>query len=152
MACGRGVSAMNDTELRDRLRELGISPGPITDSTRSLYEHKLWSLIQNRSTKTKVQPKTLPLASSDRPGGSCTRTPGPVAVARSNSTHMQLRSPTCDITTAADSDHKADHTSSPSPPASEPLTNEAISSPTSTPLSPQMMAGNMGMFFKYETI
>ena len=141
MACG----GMSDTELRDRLRELGVSAGPITDSTRSLYQHKLWNLTQNSgSTKTKVQhPKTLPKASSDGPDGSCTRTPRSVAAARARSTRP--RSPTCDTSTAADCDHKVDHASSPSP--TQPLTNEAISSPT-TLLSPQMIAGNMGKFLK----
>lgn len=43
MACGE----VNDSELRDRLRQLGVSPGPITDSTRSLYQHKLWTLTQS---------------------------------------------------------------------------------------------------------
>lgn len=134
MACGGSATSMSDTELRDRLRELGVSPGPITDSTRSLYEHKLWTLTQNRS---KVLPKTL---SSDGPDDS----PGPVAAARSRSNHTQPLSPICDAnTTAADHDQKADHTSSSSP--SGPFTDEATS--TSTALSPQMMAGNMGMKF-----
>lgn len=141
MAC-----AMSDTELRDRLRELGVSAGPITDSTRSLYQHKLWNLTQNGGSKSQDRPKlksakSLPLASSD---SSRTRTQHPVAADRAKSTRPPSP-PTCDTSAAADSDsdHEPDdHTSSPAP--SGPVTNVA---PT---LSPQMVAANAGMFFRYK--
>nr|XP_033774295.1 LEM domain-containing protein 2 [Geotrypetes seraphini] len=48
------MAALSDEELRRELRALGFSPGPITDSTRKLYESKLQRLrsearSQNRS-------------------------------------------------------------------------------------------------------
>ncbi|XP_040193741.1 LEM domain-containing protein 2 [Rana temporaria] len=35
---------MSDAELREELQELGVSPGPITDSTRGVYQKKLQKL------------------------------------------------------------------------------------------------------------
>ena len=50
MACGRGQ--ITNTELRDRLRQLGVSPGTITDSTRNVYLHKLRALTESTRTST----------------------------------------------------------------------------------------------------
>ena len=137
MACG-----MSDTELRDRLRELGVSAGPITDSTRSLYQHKLWNLTQNNGgSKIQDRPK-LKSAKSVPLDSSRARTQRPVAADRAKSTRPPSP-PTCSDTSAAadsGSDHEQDdHTSSPAP-----------SGPTH--LSPQMVAANAGLLFFFPKI
>ena len=128
MACG-----MSDTELRDRLRELGVSAGPITDSTRSLYQHKLWNLTQNNGgSKIQDRPK-LKSAKSVPLDSSRARTQRPVAadLDRAKSTRPPSP-PTCSDTGAAEDDH----TSSPAP-----------SGPTH--LSPQMVAANAGLLLLF---
>lgn len=134
MACAN----MSDTELRDRLRELGVSAGPITDSTRSLYQHKLWNLTQNNGgSKIQDRPKlksakSVPLDMGD---SSRARTQRPVAADRAKSTRPPSP-PTCNDTSAA-ADSDGDHTSSPAP-----------SGPTH--LSPQMVAANAGLLFFFQ--
>lgn len=45
------VSSLTDPELREALKEYGQSPGPITDSTRTLYRKKLVSLIGGETSE-----------------------------------------------------------------------------------------------------
>lgn len=150
MACGK--LEISDAELRDRLRQLGVSPGPITETTRGLYQNKLWNLTQ--TSKTKSRPKTPPLDRSSCSTSRPARSTGDAGRERSDSSRSHLQRPR----------PNADHTSSQPPSQPEPLTNGVISSPatpatTSTlkepqmphpqPLTPQMMAANKGIFFHY---
>lgn len=41
------VNALSDHELRAALKDHGLSPGPITDSTRDLYRKKLVSILED---------------------------------------------------------------------------------------------------------
>lgn len=43
------IPNLTDHQLRDALKSLGQSPGPITETTRSLYRNKLASLIESES-------------------------------------------------------------------------------------------------------
>ena len=52
------MSLISDGELRRELKESGVNVGPITDSTRSLYQRKLQSLkkISNSKTPNRTAP------------------------------------------------------------------------------------------------
>ena len=71
-------SGPSDAELRSRLKALGFSPGPITDTTRTLYLEKLRQLkgpeMPRAATTSANAPATSP-APRDRAISAC---PGPV--------------------------------------------------------------------------
>ncbi|KAM5180434.1 LEM domain-containing protein 2 isoform 2-T2 [Mantella aurantiaca] len=46
---------MSDAELRKELKKLGVSPGPITDSTRGVYKKKLENLKANAAKSQKTR-------------------------------------------------------------------------------------------------
>ncbi|XP_034551769.1 emerin homolog 1 [Notolabrus celidotus] len=45
------LSEKSDEEIRELLTEYGISPGPIVESTRGLYEKKLEKAMENAASK-----------------------------------------------------------------------------------------------------
>lgn len=45
------VNVLSDTELAQKLRQLGANIGPITDSTRDVYQRKLQRWLQNGPTR-----------------------------------------------------------------------------------------------------
>ena len=115
---------ISDAELRDRLIKLGEYPGPITDTTRKLYLHKLRALTRSgetsptqKPTKAKIRPRTPPLSSSQSPPPSYNdSSPGP---------DLSSRHPHTSATTVATPSPHHDN---------QPL-----------PQSPQLIAGNVGM-------
>ena len=65
------MAEVNDGELRERLLQLGFSPGPVTDSTRKLYRKKLAQLEKERPAEpsrrqaaTTTPPSTAPPATT----------------------------------------------------------------------------------------
>lgn len=46
MVIAKEVSALSDAELRGELQSLGMNIGPVTGTTRTIYEKKLLKLRQ----------------------------------------------------------------------------------------------------------
>ena len=131
MACGQ----ISDAELRDKLRKLGEYPGPITETTRNLYLHKLWTLtgsgerVAPQPTRVGLRPKTPP--SPDR------RSLPTTATSSYNDDSPPHSSPAPDTTAIVSTP-----TVSPSSPSSVSGGNH----PLSQPRSPQLIAGNIGVY------
>lgn len=65
------VRSLSDHELRAALKDHGVSPGPITDSTRELYRKKLESILEDNeeepTTEERGAESELEDESSDEP-------------------------------------------------------------------------------------
>ncbi|XP_075709907.1 LEM domain-containing protein 1 isoform X5 [Rhinoderma darwinii] len=45
------IKSLSDNELKEQLRELGVNPGPILPTTRTIYEKKLQQLLEQKQVK-----------------------------------------------------------------------------------------------------
>lgn len=126
---------ISDAELRDRLQKLGECPGPITETTRNIYLHKLRTLTGSgageraslQPTRVGRRPKTPPSPDS--------RSPPPTATSSYNDDSPPHSSPAPDTTVTVSTRTAA--------PSSVSGGNHPLS--VSQPRSPQLIAGNIGV-------
>ncbi|KAG5452454.1 Inner nuclear membrane protein Man1, partial [Clonorchis sinensis] len=91
VACARScvmeslTPLLSDTELRDELKRLGFNPGPITESTRSVYLKKLLKL----QSESKSKPVRETVSSRERSTRLARNSPAKVDT-KSSSNHQRI--------------------------------------------------------------
>lgn len=134
------ASAMNDEELKKKLEELGEKVGPITKTTRRVYEMKLDKAMQERKTRRRSSNKfELSRYSSDESevDGKGTKTPTSYALTRRNLRHRRsIASDRSEPTTPDQIETPAFKI--PDIPTSRTLINSSRSPSSSTYLSPDL--------------
>ncbi|KAJ1355200.1 hypothetical protein KIN20_012512 [Parelaphostrongylus tenuis] len=134
----KDIASLSDSELRDELIKYNVSVGPVTGTTRSLYEKKLFKLIKEGASKVHSTPSPKEKASPAMKHSSPSKSPTRLSFNSRTTSQSSTRRKTTRSESEEGSDEDAVANSTFGKPlVSTPESPDEIARPTSTILPKQ---------------